>query len=437
MGTNNNISTRMKKLFFITFLTVYTFLAFGQSSQTGYMTPNYAPRDTDAVALWQWGHLYNNGRSGSYKFTLDSLKAYLTRSGFGGAGTVTSVSQGFGITNTPNPIVGAGTVKVDTARSTGLPTKHYVDSLVSTAGGSGWSLTGNAGTNPPTDFIGTTDTAGVNISRNSVPYIKIESNSNPTIRNEVSICDSLGNKLIQAFKSSVSAVGVNVSLGDVSSVYNLTNLYINDGAKTIECTDSAFINAGIFTNVGAVTIQDGTQGSNKVLTSDASGNASWTGNIARYPYSLFDHYTDAGNVSTSETDLYADTIAANQLSTNGDKLEGRYTVTLNVGAMTQAEQIRVYWDGNLIWDTGANTMSQTDQVDISFILIRESATILRCQVTSFILSVSYFPIYTKLTSQDFTTTNILKITGQSTGIGAASNDIVAEIGTVEFVPAAR
>jgi len=39
-------------------------------------------------------------------------------------GTVTSITQGYGITNTPNPIVGAGTIKVDTTSSTGLSGKY-------------------------------------------------------------------------------------------------------------------------------------------------------------------------------------------------------------------------------------------------------------------------------------------------------------------------
>ena len=39
-------------------------------------------------------------------------------------GTVTSISQGYGMTNTPNPITGSGTIKVDTTASTGLSGKY-------------------------------------------------------------------------------------------------------------------------------------------------------------------------------------------------------------------------------------------------------------------------------------------------------------------------
>jgi len=44
-------------------------------------------------------------------------------SGGGGTGTVTSISQGYGITNSPNPIVATGTIKVDTSTG-GLSGKY-------------------------------------------------------------------------------------------------------------------------------------------------------------------------------------------------------------------------------------------------------------------------------------------------------------------------
>src|SRR5690348_14531683 len=44
----------------------------------------------------------------------DTIHASSTGGGGGGSGTVTSISQGYGITNTPNPITTIGTVKSDT-----------------------------------------------------------------------------------------------------------------------------------------------------------------------------------------------------------------------------------------------------------------------------------------------------------------------------------
>jgi hypothetical protein len=41
-----------------------------------------------------------------------------------GVGSVTSISQGYGMTNTPNPITTTGTIKVDTTAATGLSGKY-------------------------------------------------------------------------------------------------------------------------------------------------------------------------------------------------------------------------------------------------------------------------------------------------------------------------
>lgn len=45
----------------------------------------------------------------------DTIHASSTGGGGGGSGTVTSISQGYGIVNTPNPITTTGTIKVDSA----------------------------------------------------------------------------------------------------------------------------------------------------------------------------------------------------------------------------------------------------------------------------------------------------------------------------------
>jgi hypothetical protein len=59
-------------------------------------------------------------------------------------------------------------IKADTTRrGAALATQYYADS-VANAGGSGWSLTGNAGTNPFTDFIGTTDDVGLRFKINNI-----------------------------------------------------------------------------------------------------------------------------------------------------------------------------------------------------------------------------------------------------------------------------
>jgi len=64
-------------------------------------------------------------------------------------------------------------IKADTTRrGAALATQYYADS-VANAGGGGWSLLGNAGTNVSTDFIGTTDDVGLRfkVNNNNAGYI--------------------------------------------------------------------------------------------------------------------------------------------------------------------------------------------------------------------------------------------------------------------------
>lgn len=145
----------------------------------------------------------------------------VAQSSISGGGTISSISQGYGITNTPNPIVATGTIavdsatiatyfvrrkdstntfypfysnpksylttavtsvgsgfgvtggtitttgtlKADTARKSGLPTYFYVDST-NTANGTAWKVIGNSGTIAGTNFLGTTDNTDVMFKRN-------------------------------------------------------------------------------------------------------------------------------------------------------------------------------------------------------------------------------------------------------------------------------
>jgi hypothetical protein len=71
-------------------------------------------------------------------------------------------------------------------------------------------------------------------------------------------------------------------------------------------------------------------------------------------------------------------------------------------------------------------------------LIRVSATVIRYMI-SFATEGAALAAYTavgELTGLTLSNTNILKITGQAAGIGAATNDIVAKLGTLSWYPAA-
>lgn len=151
-------------------------------------------------------------------------------------------------------------------------------------------------------------------------------------------------------------------------------------------------------------------------------------------YTLFDHYSDAGNSGTSETDLYSDNIPANTLSADGDKIVATYHVRLdqiNV-ANEPALTTRVYFAGTEIFE-GVQTgpVSPETGLILDVLIIRESSSVVRCSVGQRDIA-NIQQQYTRITALTLSSAQILKITGQASGTNAATDQIVAKMGTVEF-----
>lgn len=158
-----------------------------------------------------------------------------------------------------------------------------------------------------------------------------------------------------------------------------------------------------------------------------------TGQIAKVGGTIFSYITDAGNSTTTETDLYSDSIPANALATSKDKIEARYAGEF-VSSGTATRQLKCYFGGTAIFDTGALSISLSADWDMEVLIIRVSASVVRYSVklnTTGASSTVYANVG-ELTGLTLSNANILKITGQAGGVGAASNDIVAKLGTVEW-----
>lgn len=155
------------------------------------------------------------------------------------------------------------------------------------------------------------------------------------------------------------------------------------------------------------------------------------------PLALFGHYTNAGNSGTSETDLYSDTIAAGQLSANGQKLEAEYAGTF-VASGTATRQLRAYFGGNAIFDSGALTLSLSSAWTLWIVVIRVSASVVRyaASLTTEGAALSAYTSTGEITGLTLSNTNVLKLTATAAGVGAASNDIMATMGAVEWKPQA-
>ena len=66
---------------------------------------------------------------------------------------------------------------------------------------------------------------------------------------------------------------------------------------------------------------------------------------------LSEFYTDSGSIDATETDLYSYSIPSNTIINNGDKIQAKFCG--NCYGSLSTKQIKVYFGGNLIFDTTA------------------------------------------------------------------------------------
>lgn len=163
-----------------------------------------------------------------------------------------------------------------------------------------------------------------------------------------------------------------------------------------------------------------------------------TPNAVWYDYSLGGYttldvdYTDGGNSGTTETDLFTYTVVANELSTNGDRLEAQWSGTF-VSSGTATRQLRAYFGGTLIFDTGTLSISTSAAWDIYTTITRVSATVVRYAVsmTTQGAALAAYTASGEVTGLTLSSSNVFKLTGTAAGVGAASDDIVGKAGYVE------
>lgn len=213
----------------------------------------------------------------------------------------------------------------------------------------------------------------------------------------------------------------------------LVQIFATDGTLVATLTKTQIT----FVPVTAVPLDaysSGWNGSANVPTKDAIYDKIET--LVGNATPLFNFFANAGNSTTTETDLYSSTLAANQLLTNGDKLQIEYGGTF-VSSGTATRQIRIYFGGTVIFDTGTLTLSLSAGWVIYATIIRVSSTVIRYLVslTTEGAALGAYTAVGELTGLTLSNTNILKITGQAAGVGAASNDIVAKLGDIIYTKA--
>lgn len=123
-----------------------------------------------------------------------------------------------------------------------------------------WGTSGNTGTNPSTNFIGTADNVDLNISRRGVSQIAMVYETGTG--SSVGIRDSLG---VLSLISTSNNQGTyhQIKMGDHSREYGNTVIGVDLITSRVDIIADTLI------------IINGTQGAGKILTSDAAGNATW------------------------------------------------------------------------------------------------------------------------------------------------------------------
>lgn len=136
--------------------------------------------------------------------------------------------------------------------------------------------------------------------------------------------------------------------------------------------------------------------------------------------------TVTGTVDGTEADLFTDTLTAGLLDTNGDAVCVRYAGTvINTGGTTK--RVRVYFGGTVIWDSAALTIAAGGFWSIDVQVTRIGATSVAVwamgTVSGPATSVALPQLVLSVTGLTLANTQIIKVTGQSTGGTPAANDV--------------
>lgn len=174
-------------------------------------------------------------------------------------------------------------------------------------------------------------------------------------------------------------------------------------------------------------------------TDPGAGLLSIGAQLAKAGGSIFDDFADTSSTHTdgTEDDLYTHTTAASTLAANGQALEQTEHVQF-VSSATAARRLKKYFGGTLIFDSGSLTLTLGGDFVLTTLIVRESATVVRCSVSVVTTSASTIPYatYTRITGLTLSGTNILKTTGIASGTGAASGDIVNKLSKLNWLAAA-
>ncbi len=314
------------------------------------------------------------------------------------SGTYTSIASTSGIliNNTTRQIA---------ADTSFLATKTYVSSAISS-----YASTGGTASATTSGFLSSSDWSHFNTAYNATTA--------GTLATQSYVQGVASTSGVYTAVASTSGILINSTTRQIAADtgFIATRTYVNSVASTSGggTTYSSTSGSGITISGSNVTSDTSVLATKTYVSSAISSYNSTAGGTV-----LFSHYNDIGNVTSTETDFYSDTIEANTLGVDGKGLKIKYAGSWSGGS---GKRIRVYFGGNVIGDTGSVAGTAPWFFDIN--IIRVSSSSIRCVST-----ISGTTTITDVGSLTLSGTNILKITGQHT---STSDLIFAKYGLIEL-----
>lgn len=307
------------------------------------------------------GQVLKTNGAGVLTWSADNNTSYIAGTGISIAGNI--------ITNsTPDKTV------VLTAGSNISITGTYPNFTISNTVPAGWTLTGNSGTNPSTQFIGTTDAKALAFKVNNIRAAFIEADelkgttafgqytllSNTGIQNTAVGYKSLNSNSTGFDNVSIGSSALrsnttgndNTATGFQSLNSNTTGSFNTaQGSLALSFNTTGTGNAG----VGYASLFSNTTGSSNTAVGSQALYSNSTGysNIAVGFKSLFSNTTGFNNVSTGESSMYNNTTGGDNTATGYQSLNSNTAGSFNAAYGSLALSFNTTGSGNTAMGYGS------------------------------------------------------------------------------------
>lgn len=154
-------------------------------------------------------------------------------------------------------------------------------------------------------------------------------------------------------------------------------------------------------------------------------------NVSKY---LAQFNYDVASMGSDETELYPKAFDPDMIAVDGDKIDAKFAGIFRNS--TSTKQLKIYFGEQIIFDSGALTISAASCWEAEVFIIRVNSTTVRCstKLTTSGASLAASANYVELTGLNFSEVIALRLKGTSAGLGVDNYDIIAKLGSVELTP---